>query len=79
MSIEGERKSKKAEFVNRLHAEKRSIVGSALLGLLNLEIERMRDELEDSELDRVQAFQGAVGALRGLKELVEDGYPELPT
>lgn len=74
MSEKGQRE-KKAEMVGILHREKGSLAISSLLVLLNMEIERARDELEDCTAEELPAFQGAIGALRALNDLIKDGYP----
>ena len=73
---EQERKNRKAELVGILHREKGSLAISSLLALLGMEIERTRDTLEDCDTEDLRVFQGAIGAFRGLKDLIEDGYPD---
>ena len=73
---EREQKEKKAELVGILHREKGSLAISSLLALLGMEIERMRDEIENCTAEDLPAYQGAIGAFRGLKDLIEDGYPD---
>jgi DNA-binding phage protein len=73
---EQERKNRKAEIIGILHREKGSLTVSSLLSFLNIEIEHLRDALEDCDTDSVLTVRGAIGAFRGLKDLIEDGYPD---